>query len=472
MPLMPNFSKKPIKVGYLPLYIKLYDDSIPTYRNPMVDYMNAMVKMLESQGLEVVMADEVCRVKSEFDRAAKKFNDAGVTAVITQHLAYSPSLESIEALLSLEAPIIVFDTTVDYQLISVANYKNGVQCNHGIHGVQDMCNLLKRNGKPYYICCGHALHSEVLSEVVGMCRAAAVAKAYKNMTVGSVGGSFTGMGDFLVSDERYKKDIGCTVKYMDNDAVKAYLAKVTDKEVEAEIAYDKEKYNVEINNVEAYKAATKSGLAIRKWMEDEKIGSCTVNFLTLDKCGLPKMPFVECCKILQNYKGYAGEGDVLTAGLVGALISVYPNTTFTEMFCPDWEQDVIFMSHMGESNPHLANWKPLVTDCKFNYNSCGDTVSMYNCYRPGNAVLINLAPMNDSFTLIATKVEMLDAGLKRGAYAKETQGWLKPCKPIKEFLKEYSYAGGTHHSAMVYDVDIEEIKAFGKMMGFNVVEIK
>ena len=463
---------KKIKVGYLPLYIKLYDDSNPHYRDPMVNYMNMLIGMLESQGVEVVLADEVCRVKEEFDRAAKKFNDADVTAVITQHLAYSPSLESIEALLSLNAPIVVFDTTPDYELIKVAGYEGRISANHGIHGVQDMCNLLKRNGKPYYLCVGHALHSEVVSEVVGMCRAAAAAKAYKTMTIGSVGGSFTGMGDFLVSDERYKKDIGATVKYMTTEVVEKYIAQVCEEEVDAEIALNAKKYNVEVSNIEAYRAETKSGLAVRKWMEAEKIDSATVNFLTLDICGLPKMPFVECCKMMEREQGYAGEGDVLTAGLVGSLMSVYPNTTFTEMFCPDWERDIILLSHMGESNPNLAQWKPLITDCPFNYNSCGDTVAMYNCYRPGKAVYVNLAPMEDHFHLIVTDVELLDEGLERGAYGHATQGWMKPCKPIKEFLKEFSLAGGTHHSAMVYDADIEEIKAFGQMMGFEVIEIK
>ena len=33
-------------------------------------------------------------------------------------------------------------------------------------------------------------------------------------------------------------------------------------------------------------------------------------------------------------------------------------------------------------------------------------------------------------------------------------------------------AGGTHHSAMIYGVDIEELKAFGQMMGFNTVVIE
>ena len=461
-----------IKVGYLPLYIKLYDDSNPNYRDPMVAYMEMLVKMLESQGLEIVMADEVCRIKPEFDAAAKKFNDAGVAAVITEHLAYSPSLESIDALLSLEAPIVVLDTTPDYNIIKAANYERRISANHGIHGVQDMCNLLKRNGKPYYICAGHALHSEVISEVVGMCRAAAAKKFYENAKVGSVGGSFTGMGDFLVSDERYKNDIGAEVSYMTPEVVKEYLAKVTDEEVEAEIAQDAQKYTVEVTFQNEYRAATKSGLAIRKWMEDKGLNCCTVNFLTLDICGLPKMPFTECCKILERGQGYAGEGDVLTAGLVGALASVYPNTAFTEMFCPDWEENVILMSHMGESNPRLAKWKPVIRDCPFAYNSCGNTIGMYSCFREGKVTIVNLAPKNDSFTMVLCPGEMLNVGLEYGAYRGATQGWYKPSKPLPQFLKEYSLAGGTHHSAIVYDVDIAELEAFGRMMGFDVVTIK
>ena len=464
---------KKIKVGFLPLYIKLYDDSNgPSYRAPMERYMNMAVNMLETQGIEVVMADQVCRIAPEFEAAAAKFNAEDVDAVITMHLAYSPSLESIEALMKLKAPIIVFDSTPDYELIKSAAFKGKIGPNHGIHGVQDMCNLLKRNGVPYYICAGHALHSEVIAELAGMCRAAAVKKAYQTMKVGSVGGSFTGMGDFLISDERYKSDIGAEVLYMTPEVVAEYMAKVTDEEVAAEIAEDAAKYDVKVTWEEEYKAATKSGLAVRKWMEEKGIGSVTCNFLTMDICGLPKMPFPECCKVLERGQGYAGEGDVLTAGLVGSLFAAYPATTFTEMFCPDWEQDVILMSHMGESNPNLAQWKPVLCNKAFSYNSCGNTVGIYTCARKGDATIVNLAPMNDSFNLVLCPGKMLDIGLERGAYKSATQGWFKPNKPLPQFLKEYSLAGGTHHSAMVYDVNIEELKAFGEMMGFNVIVIE
>ena len=76
--------------------------------------------------------------------------------------------------------------------------------------------------------------------------------------------------------------------------------------------------------------------------------------------------------------------------------------------------------------------------------------------------------MGEGFTLILTPVELLNEGLEFGAYRRAMQGWMKPCKPVKEFLKEFSLLGGTHHSAMVYDADIRELEAFGRMMGFEV----
>ncbi len=461
-----------IRVGFLPLYIKLYDDSNgPGYRVPMERYMHTCVRMLESQGIEIVMAEKICRIKPEFDAAAEKFNAADVDAVITMHLAYSPSLESIDALLSIKAPIIVFDSTPDYDLVKSAGSKNRIGPNHGIHGVQDMCNLLRRNQRPYYICAGHALHSAVITELAGLCRAAAVKKAFQTMRVGSVGGSFTGMGDFKISDERYQADIGASVQYMTPDMAKQYLALVTNTEIDDEIALDAKRYDVQIENQENYRLATKSGLAVRKWMEAERLDAATVNFLTLDVCGLPKMPFPECCKILGRGQGYAGEGDVLTAGLVGALFAAYPGTTFTEMFCPDWEQGILLLSHMGESNPNLTQWKPHIRSSPFNYNSCGDTVGMYGCYRKGDVTIVNLAPMKDSFSLILCPGRMLDIGLESGAYGDSTQGWFKPNLPLPEFLKAYSMAGGTHHSAMVYDANLCELEAFGDMMNFDVITI-
>lgn len=458
-----------IKAGYLPLYIKLYDDTDAWLRGPLEAYMETLVSMLKSNGVEVIQAD-VCRVQAEFEAAVRMFNEEDVDVVITQHLAYSPSLESVTALLRLKAEIIVLDTTPDYALADMAGYRNGIDENHGIHGVQDMCNLLKRNGRRYTVCAGHAMHSEVIAEVIGKCRAAAAARAFKNAKVGSAGGFFEGMGDFQISDEEFRSRIGAEVFYLTADKAEKYLNAVTEDEIDAEILADKKSFTFEIEDEESYRVATKTGLAVRKWIEEEKLTAVSVNFLALDKCGLPTMPFVECSKMLARGIGYAGEGDVLTAGLVGALQSVYGNhTAFVEMFCPDWKENLILLSHMGEGNLALAQWKPVLRNESFAYTRYGKTAAAYMCMRPGKAVYLNLAPMGDYFTLIITPVEIVNKGLEFGAYRYAIQGWMRPCKPLGAFLKEYSMLGGTHHSAMVYEADLEEIKSFGEMMGFEVV---
>ena len=79
--------------------------------------------------------------------------------------------------------------------------------------------------------------------------------------------------------------------------------------------------------------------------------------------------------------------------------------------------------------------------------------------------------MNDGYTMILCPGELLDAGLENGAYRYATQGWFKPNMPLPAFLKTYSMEGGTHHSAFVYDADIAELEAFGRMMGFDVVTV-
>jgi L-arabinose isomerase len=463
---------KKIKIGYLPLYIKLYDDAYPHIRAAYEAYSEKLVQMIEARGIEVVRAGEVCRVKEEFDRVAAKFNaDPEICAVVTQHLAYSPSLESIGALLSLKAPIIVFDTTPDYEILKYAETEDRIMPNHGIHGVQDMCNMLRRNGRHYEICAGHAEHSNVVDELCGLCRGAAAAQTLRNARVGMVGGEFEGMGDFRLPDETLKAELGVETIRMTEEEGRRFSASVTDEEIAAEMEYDAKTFNVRAKNTEAYKAETRAGLAVRKWMNANDLCGVTVNFLHTDTAGIPKMPFVECCKTLGRCKGYAGEGDNLTAALVGALISVYPDTTFTEMFCPDWSQDLILLSHMGEINPRLTAWKPTLDDKRFTYNSCGHTVTLNACYKAGNAVLVNLAPAKDGFTLILSNVKLTDDGSPTGVYSTEVQGWMKPPLPLPEFLKKYSMSGGTHHSAMVYDVDIGELAAFGRFMGFETVVI-
>ncbi|MBO4769988.1 MAG: hypothetical protein J5563_04320 [Clostridia bacterium] len=460
---------KKIKIGYLPFFLEMYDAEDQHYRDPLVDYMNTLIRKIESCGIEVVLPDDICRVKNEFSKAAELFNSEGVDAVVTQHLAYSPSLESIDALSSLKAPIVVFDTTPDYGILREADSRVLMRANHGIHGVQDMCSMLTRRGIRYWLCVGHAEQKTTWEDLVSACRAAAMSMAFKRARIGSVAGSFEGMGDFSVSDERISSTLGARIVRMDAETASAIAGEVSESEIDEELLYERQYFNVVAANENAMRNQARWGLALRKWVDREHLSAVSVNFQSLTDGGFKAMPFVECSRMLSRGIGYAGEGDILTAGLIGAIDSVYSDTTFAEMFCPDWEKDLVFISHMGEMNPALAQWKPSIVDCPMSGKSGNDTVYVIGCAKPGKAVYVNLAPLREGFRLILSDIVLTGDGKQGNAYDNyRNQGWFRPAKPVSDFLREFSMLGGTHHSAVVYGGDISTLKLFGEMMNFDV----
>ena len=97
-----------------------------------------------------IIASDICRLSDEFEAAIDLFEKENVDSIVTLHLAYSPSLESEKALKNTKLPIIILDTTPNFDFTGDDDTIS-ISYNHGIHGVQDMCNLLVRNNKEFFI---------------------------------------------------------------------------------------------------------------------------------------------------------------------------------------------------------------------------------------------------------------------------------------------------------------------------------
>ena len=460
------------KIGLLPMYVELYDRSVPEVR-PAINAAHAYaVKRLQASGLDVITSD-VCRLAEEFTTAIKFFETENVDAIVTLHLAYSPSLESEKALAATNLPIIILDTTPDFTYDQFTD-SAALMLNHGIHGVQDMCNLLIRNGKTFTVCAGHMDHSNVLQKVANAAKAAQIAHEMRNARVGLVGEPFAGMGDFRVPFDQLKYDFGMEVVTYDWEKGAERAAAITQAQIDAEYAADLERFEFAPDLTrEVYDRSAKASLTIRKWAEDEKLTGFSINFLETEgsRPGLPVMPFTECCTAMANGLGYAGEGDVLTAGLTGALLNAFDETTFTEMFCPDWEHGSVFLSHMGEFNYAIADGKPVLREKEFPYTDAENPTAAYKTMMGGRAVFINLAPFgNGRYTLTLAPGQMLSI-VGENKMGSETNGWFKPDVSLETFLEQYSLAGATHHSVLVYGDVLEQLLPLADFLGCKSVVI-
>jgi len=458
-------STKP-KIGFLPLYLKLYDDALPEKRADFEPLIADTTRGFSDRGIEVVAAD-ICRLAGEFQDAVAKFKKADVDCIVTLHLAYSPSLESIDALSGTDLPILILDATM-HATFDQSTDPARIMYNHGIHGVMDMACMLRRRGKEFRIVAGYIGDTNVMDRAVLVIRAARAAACMRKTKVLRIGDSFKGMGDFYVEAETLKKVLGITVEQAGIGQLGESVATVTDDEVERELAADKDRFVCEVPE-DVHKRSLRVCLGARKILEAGRYHAFSMNFLAFsaDSGPVDTVPFLEACKGMARGLGYAGEGDVLTASLVGALAQGFGDTTFTEIFCPDWSGNSLFLSHMGEINPELATDQPHLIEYDFPFTPARNPTKLTCCLEAGPATFVDIVPgPADTFSLIAAPVEVLGDTMVE-EMKNNIRAWIRPEIPVEQFLECYSQHGGTHHSALVLGDQIEGMQAFASFLGMQ-----
>jgi len=460
----------PIKCGLLPFYLELYDELLPELRTEFAGFLAEISAAFEARGITVETAP-ICRVADEFDAAIRHIEAAGADCIVTLHLAYSPSLESIEAVCRSRLPIIILDTTMDAQFgLNVS--PDQIMVNHGVHGVMDFASMLRRRKREFEIVAGHTDEPRTLDRAADRVRAAVAAHSFRGSRMLRVGKAFAGMGDFAVEEEVLADRLGIEVTEIDLGPLDEAIAAVGDVEVAAEIASDRARFECELSD-EAHERSVRVGLGLRRLLEEGDFQGLSVNFQAFDTADRPActMPFLELSKAMARGIGYAGEGDVLTAALVGALARAFGEVTFTEIFCADWAGESLFLSHMGEISPAVAGDVPRVFEKPLPFIG-GYSPAVLTCAaKPGPAVFVNLAPgPEDTFSLIVAPVEVVaeDDSIDP-AMRDVVRIWIRPRGSVADFLEAYSRAGGTHHSALVLGERAEGIAAFGRMLGLEVV---
>lgn len=451
-------------VGLLPCFLKLYDEVMPEARATFQPLVEKVKAALEADGLQVVPAD-VCRLEPEFRDAISLFEKHDVDAIATVHLAYSPSLASVDLLIASGRPILLIDTTMDFAFGRDAE-ADRILYNHGVHGVQDLASMLRQRGKHFEIVAGHVDESGVLGRAAAMVRAAHGARSFRAMRTLRIGRSFEGMGDFAIDESVLRTQLGIVVDNTAPSDLAPHFEKVADAEVEEELKQDEGRFKMDLP-AEVHARSVRVGLALRRVLERGPYGAFTMNFVSFDTGEGPinTVPFLEASKAMARGIGYAGEGDVLTASLVGALQRAFGRTTFTEIFCPDWKGGTLFISHMGEVNPEIAPEKPRLYEKPYPFSPAKNPAVITCAPAPGPAVLVNLAPgPNDSFALIIAPVTV-EEDSSRPDMQDWVRGWLRPQRPVGEFLEQYSKLGGTHHCALVLGDRAEALEAFARYAG-------
>jgi L-arabinose isomerase len=270
-----------------------------------------------------------------------------------------------------------------------------------------------------------------------------------------------------------RKALGVTVKQVGIKELAVSVKKVAEKDVKAEVSLDRKRFVCDLPEA-VHARSARVCLGLRRMLEAGGYNAFSMNFLAFQSRSGPvdTVPFLEASKAMARGLGYSGEGDVLTAALVHALSAGFGKTTFTEIFCPDWKGDSLFLSHMGEFNPECAARKPRLFEKPFPFTPAQNPAVLTGPLAPGPAVFVNLAPgPRNTFGLLVAPVEVLGDATHK-AMQNVIRGWIRPTCGIAKFLAAYSQHGGTHHSALVLGERAAAIESFAAFAGLGCVRIK
>lgn len=462
-----------VKVGLLGLMLELYD-ALPDLKPRMAAFAQELGMSLST--IADVDFPGVCNTRDQVDRTVAEFEANDKDLILVVLLTYAPSHIALPALLHTRLPVVIFNTQ---QLLSITPDVTSDETlwNHGMHGVQDLCNVLLRAERPIHLVTGHYQDKKALAEVGSWCRAAQAVRLARRMRIGLLGYPMEGMGDFGIDQTALLAQMGTEVHHLAMKEVAARAKAAPAGVIASQMEADRQTFQIETAITEdEHEASSRLEWALRETLTEHGLHGFAAHFVAVGQEGwLETLPFLAAAKLLGEGYGFGGEGDVTSAAATALMAGLAGATNFTEMFTMDPAHDAVLMMHMGE-----GNWRMARTDAPI--HMLRSTLGLVDLkiaplllafsLQPGEVTLLSLTTAKDGkLRFVVSEGEVLDfayvADLRRPHYKFRPDS----ADGLAGFLTRFSLAGGSHHQALAYGHWTNTLEKLAALLGVDCVRV-
>lgn len=430
--------------------VELYEQLAPGLRSQREQWLRSAVLPALASGADVHFCRAVNR-REDVDAAVAEYETAGVDALLVVFLTYAPSHIILPALQRSRLPVVIWNTqelwAVDEQFDTEKLMRN-----HGVHGTQDLSNVLLRSGLPFHYVTSHLNDPRGLQELMDFFHAAAAVRRLRSCRLGLMGYPFPGMGDIVVDLTRLAATLGCSCASLSVDQYNARAAAAPAAAVEQLKSDYRCRYNValDINDADL-DAAARAELSLRSIVADQRIDALSFQFLALGEDERTvTLPFVAVSRMMADGIGFAGEGDIIGAAGTWFLHRLCGLASFSEIFTVDFAGNSLLLSHMGEANVAMARRDRkvlLVARPQPIIQTRGRQLALVTSFEPGPATLCALAlGPHSRWRLIVSRLELEDFGPLTSLPVPHCK--VKNHTDVRDWLTAYARAGGPHHHAI------------------------
>ncbi len=461
------------RLGVLALTLDLYESLAPGLREDREAWFRREVLPRLRTFADVEFSGAVFR-RQDVESALAACETGNCDAVVVVLLTYSPSQIALPGLRRTRLPILIWNVqeleTVDRTFTAA-----DMTANHGVHGTQDLANVLLRSGVPFEYVTSHLADPDPAGSIREFAAAAAAVRSLDGLRIGLLGYPFPGMGDFALDTTDMAARLGCEWTHLGIQEFVERCAAADSADAADLVQAYRASYDVAADITDTdLEVTARAELALRGMVCDRGLGAFTYQFMAFgDDERSPTLPFVAASRLMAEGFGFGGEGDLIAAAGAAFLNRLMPPAGFTEIFTVDFGGNSLFLSHMGEMSmamvrkdrrPMLRARPTPITRTR------GRQLALVASFEPGPATLmaLTLGP-NHRWRVVAAPVVIEDFAPLPDMAVPHSK--VQPAGDVRDFLTAYAKAGGPHHNALCFGDARGRLRTAAAMLDADYVEI-
>ena len=457
-------------VGILALMQGLYDESQPEIPANQTKYVNEVIAQLSD--IADFEFEGLAKERPDIERIVKKYNDEDLDGIIIIHTIYSPGLRLVQAFKKNRLPVLLANIQ---PIRKVEDYWNWsyLTTNQGIHGIQDTSNMLMRLGYKPAIITEDWRSDRFKTFVEDWAMAAATAHRLCSVRLACFE-KMKNMGDILGDEVAYFQKFGIELLHEGIGEVVACMDKVTDAQIDAQIAEDRKNFEIDPNISEKnHRYAAKLQIAFEKFCEEKNYDGFSANFDAFGEDGrFEQLPIYGSSNMMAKGYVYAAEGDVHVMALEAAGHLMIGDPNFTEMYSLDFDRDACMFAHMGEGNWKVARKdRPVkLIDRPLDIGGLDNPPTPIFSAELGVTTVASLVPISgDKYRIVAMRGTVLDEPLIPGIPMNHT--FFRPDSGVKAAMDGWLKYGGTHHEVLWTGDHMNRLEQLCNILGIEFVAV-
>ena len=444
-------STKDIHIGILPGMLDLYNKLVPDASRLLKKSLEQQVLNLKTYGFEITLSPLVC-TKEQVETQCKKLLEKDVDLIVVALAPYCASGILAPALLNINSPVLLWATQTMLKL-EPENYDSEIELlNHGVHAVQDLANILRKNNKSFGIIHGHWKQDDFKEDFINWAKAAKAVRAMQKVNPVQIGGHFEDMLDLQVGSDIFIDRLGIKNTEVSLDEFYEIFKAVKDEQIEQCVKSYRRNFEISDDiKIEFLNKAARGEIALRALMEKYNSSAFGLNFHKLCNDSRISDPLHVAGSVLMSEGlGYAGEGDWVTAVFVYAMQQAFGIASFSEIMSVGLADNRLVLRHWGEGNFAMSREKPKMSKSGFADINKAEFALVDFEFESGKTTLLNLnSTPDENGQIITITGEITKDNLSKTSGARAV---FKPdCRNVRKLLDNYAYNGGSHHIVLVKD---------------------